>query len=77
MCGEAAGDPLMHPLLIAFGLDEYSVSAAAVLKTRRSLSKWSRKHASEVAEKVLKLKTEREISEYLKQEVEAVTAYDN
>lgn len=77
MCGEAAGDPLMHPLLIAFGLDEYSVSAAAVLKTRRSLSKWSRKHALEVAEKVLKLKTEREISEYLKQEVEAVTAYDN
>lgn len=77
MCGEAAGDPLMHPLLIAFGLDEYSVSAAAVLKTRRSLSKWSRKHASEVAEKVLKLKTEREISEYLKQEVEAVTSYDN
>lgn len=77
MCGEAAGDPLMHPLLIAFGLDEYSVSAASVLKTRRSLSKWSRKHASAVTEKVLKLKTEKEISEYLKQEAEAVTAYDN
>ena len=31
MCGEAAADPLMIPLLIAFGLDEYSVNPVLVL----------------------------------------------
>lgn len=68
MCGEAASDPLMIPLLIAFGLDEFSVSAGAVLKTRRTISQWSKAHSIAVAEKVLSLKTEKEIVEFLKQE---------
>ncbi|MCI5655515.1 MAG: phosphoenolpyruvate--protein phosphotransferase [Ruminococcus sp.] len=68
MCGEAASDPLMIPLLIAFGLDEFSVSAAVTLKTRRAISKWSQAHAKIVAENVLKMKTEREIVDYLKKE---------
>lgn len=70
MCGEAASDPLMIPLLVAFGLDEYSVSAASVLKTRRAISKWSKIHALEIAERVMKLKTEKEISEFLRREAE-------
>lgn len=74
MCGEAASDPLMIPLLIAFGLDEFSVSAATILKTRRAISKWSKAHASIVAEKVLKMKTEKEIVDYLKQEAESCGA---
>lgn len=68
MCGEAASDPLMIPLLIAFGLDEFSVSAAVTLKTRRAISKWSKAHAKTVAENVLKMKSEREIVDYLKKE---------
>ena len=35
MCGEAAADPKLIPLLLAFGLDEFSVSATSVLKTRK------------------------------------------
>ena len=34
MCGEAAADPLLTPLLISFGLEEFSVSATSILKTR-------------------------------------------
>ena len=71
MCGEAASDPLMIPLLIAFGLDEFSVSAAVTLKTRRAISKWSKAHAKKVAENVLKMKSEKEIVNYLKQEAES------
>lgn len=65
MCGEAAADPLLIPLLISFGLDEFSVSATSVLKTRKIISLWSKKEADEVAKKAMTLKTEKEVTEYL------------
>ena len=68
MCGEAAADPLMIPLLIAFGLDEYSVNPVLVLTARCIISKWSKAEAEALAEKVLALTTEKEIVELLKAE---------
>lgn len=65
MCGEAAADPLLIPLLLAFGLDEFSVSATSVLKTRKIISQWTIDEAKEVANKALTLKTESEVVEYL------------
>lgn len=65
MCGEAAADPLLIPLLLAFGLDEFSVSATSVLKTRKVISQWNIDEAKEVANKALTLKTESEVVEYL------------
>lgn len=65
MCGEAASDPHLIPLLIAFGLDEFSVSPAAVLQTRKIVAAWDSKKASEAAQHALELKTEREVAEYL------------
>lgn len=65
MCGEAASDPHLIPLLIAFGLDEFSVSPAAVLQTRKIIAAWDSKKASEAAQHALELKTEREVAEYL------------
>lgn len=67
MCGEAAADPLLAPLLVSFGLKEYSVSATSVLATRATLSKWSKEDADEVAQKVLTLATEKEVATYLKE----------
>lgn len=34
MCGEMAGDQLAMPLLLGMGLDEYSMSASSILRTR-------------------------------------------
>lgn len=65
MCGEAAADPLLIPILLAFGLDEFSVSATSVLKTRKIISLWSKKEALEIAKKAMTLKTEKEVVEYL------------
>lgn len=65
MCGEAAADPLLTPLLISFGLHEYSVSANMVLATRASVAKWSRAEADKAAEEVMKLATEKEVKQYL------------
>lgn len=66
MCGEAAANRMMIPLLISFGLTEFSVSAPSVLKVRKIISTWTKKEADEVAEKVMSMSSETEIFDYLK-----------
>lgn len=66
MCGEAAANPMMIPLLISFGLTEFSVSAPSVLKVRKTISQWTKQEADKVTEKVMKFATEQEITDYLK-----------
>ena len=68
MCGEAAADPLMIPLLISFGLTEFSVNPVLVLTARCIISKWSKAEADALAEKVMNLDTEKEIVDLLKKE---------
>ena len=53
MCGEAAADPLMIPLLMSFGLDEYSVNPVLVLTARSIISKWSKAEADALADKIM------------------------
>ena len=65
MCGEAAADPLLTPLLVSFGLKEFSVSATSILKTRKGISSWSKAEADEVAAKAMAMVTEEEIRTYL------------
>lgn len=66
MCGEAAADPLLIPLLISFGLGEFSVSATSVLATRGTIAKWSKAETDKLAAKALSLATETEVAELLK-----------
>ena len=61
MCGEAAADPKMIPLLLAWGLDEFSVSAPSVLTVRKWISQWSDRQAGELAQRVMELVTTEEI----------------
>ncbi len=65
MCGEAAADPMMIPLLISFGLTEFSVSAPSVLRVRKCIASWTKEEADKVADKVMQLTTEKEIRDYL------------
>ncbi|MFW5985403.1 MAG: phosphoenolpyruvate--protein phosphotransferase [Halanaerobiaceae bacterium] len=67
MCGEAAGDELLLPYLLGIGLDELSMSAISILKIKQLLSKWETKEAQQVAEKVVQMKTEKEIKTFLEQ----------
>lgn len=55
MCGEAAADPALLPLLLAWGLDEFSVSPSAVLATRRAVSLWNTADAAFAAGEAMKL----------------------
>ena len=65
MCGEAAANPKMIPLLISFGLTEFSVSAPSVLRVRKNISKWTKAEADAIAEKVMAMTTEAEVRAYL------------
>lgn len=65
MCGEAASDPLLIPLLLSFGLTEFSVSPTAVLSVRKTISEWSREEAEEVAQRAMTYETEAETAAYL------------
>lgn len=65
MCGEAAASPLMAPLLLAFGLTDFSVAAASVLPVRNAISQWTLTEARQAAEKVMAMDTEEEIVRYL------------
>jgi phosphotransferase system enzyme I (PtsI) len=67
MCGEAAADPLMIPLLMSFGLDEYSVNPVLVLTARCIISKWSKAEADALTAKVMAMDTEEEIVAALKE----------
>lgn len=61
MCGEAAADSKLIPLLLAFGLDEFSVSATSVLKTRKTISDCDVEECKALAEKVMQCVTEEEV----------------
>lgn len=69
MCGEAAADPLMLPLLIAFGLEEYSVSPPSVLRLRKALKSWTQKEAQQVAEAAMQRSSAEEIADFLQKAV--------
>ncbi len=65
MCGEAAADPKLIPLLLAFGLDEFSVSATSVLRTRKNISENDIAQCKVLADKVMQCTTEEEVLDIL------------
>lgn len=53
MCGEVAGNEKLLPLLIAMGLDEFSMSPASVLKSRQIISKLNRSELMQHVDEIL------------------------
>lgn len=70
MCGEAASDPLMIPLLLAFGLNEFSMSASAILKARKYITGYSVEELKAVAEQAMGFVTAAETQQFMKNFVE-------
>ena len=67
MCGEAAGDELLIPLLIGLGLDEFSMNSNKILKSRKTISELDKKECQKLAEEVLKLYSAEEVEKKLKE----------
>ncbi|MCM6930885.1 phosphoenolpyruvate--protein phosphotransferase [Enterococcus italicus] len=53
MCGEMAGDQTAVPLLMGIGLDEFSMSATSILKTRSLMKKLDTTKMQELANRAL------------------------
>ncbi|MDF2886661.1 MAG: phosphoenolpyruvate-protein phosphotransferase [Lacrimispora sp.] len=66
MCGEAASDPMLIPLLLAFGLNEFSMSASAILNARKLITGYSTQELKEVAEQAMSFVTVKEVEDYMK-----------
>lgn len=54
MCGEMAGDQIAVPLLVGMGLDEFSMSATSILKTRSLMKRLDTAKMAELADRALK-----------------------
>lgn len=67
MCGEAASDPTMIPLLLAFGLNEFSMSASAILNARKLITGYSTKELQEVANQAMSFATAKEVEDFMKE----------
>jgi phosphotransferase system enzyme I (PtsI) len=66
MCGEMAGEELAVPILLAFGLDEFSMSATSILRVRSQLKKLSKQEASRLKEQILAMGTAEEVVDFVK-----------
>ncbi|RKD31043.1 phosphoenolpyruvate--protein phosphotransferase [Lacrimispora algidixylanolytica] len=66
MCGEAASDPSMIPLLLAFGLNEFSMSASAILNARKLITSYSTKELQAMADQAMSFTTVKEIEDFMK-----------
>ncbi|MEG2452856.1 MAG: hypothetical protein RSA77_08220, partial [Clostridium sp.] len=59
------GDPLMIPLLLAFGLNEFSMSAPSMLKARKLITSYHTEKLKEMADEVMQLVTADEIEQFM------------
>lgn len=62
MCGEMAGDQVAVPLLAGLGLDEFSMSATSILKTRSLMKTLDTTKMQELADKALDCETAEEVT---------------
>jgi phosphoenolpyruvate-protein phosphotransferase (PTS system enzyme I) len=67
MCGEMAGDPQAIPLLLGFGLDEFSMSASSLPKARELIRSLSYGTCQSVARRALECDTVDEVQELIRE----------
>ena len=67
MCGEAAGDELLIPLLIGLGLDEFSMNSNKILKSRKIINQLEKEKCKELAEEILRLSSANEVEKKLRE----------
>lgn len=61
MCGEMAGDQTAVPLLLGLGLDEFSMSASSILKSRSLLKRLNKSDMEKLAAEALDKATAEEV----------------
>ena len=67
MCGEAAANPKLIPLLLYWGLDEFSMSASYVLKSRKLVTDTDIQSLKDMEEAVMALESESKVRAFLEE----------
>ncbi|MCR4616669.1 MAG: phosphoenolpyruvate--protein phosphotransferase [Lachnospiraceae bacterium] len=65
MCGEAAANEILLPVLVSLKIDAISVSPGSVLKLRRIINGLNASDCNKIADRVYQMSSEAEIFEYL------------
>jgi len=76
MCGEMAGDVLFFPLLLGFGLREFSVSPLVIPELKMVASHIDITQAESLAEEVRNMESGSEVREFLKQKIKELLGPD-
>lgn len=71
MCGEMAGDPRLTLVLIALGIEEFSMSAGQIPMVKSAIRTLSRSDASAVLDHALQFSSAEEIGRFINTEVDA------
>lgn len=66
MCGEMAGDSVAIPILLALGLDEFSMSAPSILRVRRQLANLNKEELIPHLQSLLQMSTAQEVEHAVK-----------
>lgn len=65
MCGESAGDQRMIPILLGFGLDEFSMSPISILAARKLITSVKHEDMKKFADEILAMGTAKEIKDHV------------
>lgn len=69
MCGEVAGDQKLIPILLAMGLDEFSMSASSILESRYNIKQISKDEISGMLDEILSLPTAQDVEKYIDENI--------
>lgn len=69
MCGEAAGDEKLIPLLLGMGLDEFSMSSSSILKARWIIRQISKTEMEGMVDEVLNLSLPQDVEKYIEYKI--------
>ncbi|NMB27416.1 MAG: phosphoenolpyruvate--protein phosphotransferase [Tissierellia bacterium] len=69
MCGEAASDEKLIPILLAMGLDEFSMCPSSMLKARWIINKTSKTEVAAMLDAILSLATAEEVEKFIDEKI--------
>lgn len=69
MCGEAAGDEKLIPLLLAMGLDEFSMNPSSILKARYIINNTWKKEIESMLDEILSLPTAEDVEKFIDENI--------
>ncbi|MBU5425534.1 phosphoenolpyruvate--protein phosphotransferase [Tissierella pigra] len=69
MCGEVAGDEKLIPLLLAMGLDEFSMNSSSILKARHLIRNISKEEMESILDEILSLPTAEDVEKFIDENI--------